>query len=118
LFENKRPIPGIHLFSKCLLRGICDVSTTEEEKIKTKRVPCLLCTNLEVLWQYWPVHFESATVYCQHALGQAVLYALGLKDRCGKSLTTEVEVGELNMGFREGVICEFHRLKDADLGVL
>ena len=39
--------------------------------MKTKRVPCLLCKNLEVLWQYWPVHFESAIVYCQHTLGQA-----------------------------------------------
>lgn len=86
--------------------------------MKTKRVPCLLCKNLEVLWQYWPVHFESAIVYCQHTLGQAVLYELRLKDRSGKSLTTEVEVGELNTGFHEGVICEFHRLKDADLGVL
>ena len=74
LFEDKRPIPGIHLFSKCLLRGGCDVSTTEEEEVKTKRVPCLLCKNLEVLWQYWPVHFESAIVYCQHTLGQAVLW--------------------------------------------
>ena len=93
------------------------VSTREEEEMETKRVPCLLCKNLEVLWQYWLVHFESAIVYCQHTLGQALLCELQLKDRSGKSLTTEVEVGELNMGFHE-VICEYHRLKDADLGVL
>lgn len=76
LFEDKRPIPGIHLFSKCVLRDGCDVSTTEEEEMKQKGTMPSLQKSWRFLWQYWPVHFASAIVYCQHTLGQAVLYEL------------------------------------------